>query len=111
MAVWRRRGDLALSRASPTGCLDPQVLWKPCGTPPEGHRLRVRGSQPGGGTNLGLSQEGLLGRRLSDGWFRRVDVRTLRRYAVCLDTGEPVILDDTRHHSEILDDTRRYDVW
>lgn len=103
--------DRALSRASLDGMLDPQVLLEAMrdssGKVTDFVYVEVNQAAC---DNLGLSREGLLGRRLSEMVPGVSTSELIAEYAVCLDTGEPVILDDTRHHSEILDDTRRYDV-
>lgn len=58
---------------------------------------------------LGLSREGLIGRGLVE-TMPGIKATLLPRYMRCLETGEPVMLDDFSYDNEILADTRRYDL-
>ena len=58
---------------------------------------------------LGVSREDLLGRGLAE-IMPGAKGALLDGYIRCLETGEPVILDDLSYDNEILRDTRRYDL-
>lgn len=59
---------------------------------------------------LGLSREKLLGSGLMELSKGVAEAGLFVGYVRCLDTGDPVIVDDFPYYNEILADTRRYDL-
>ncbi len=59
---------------------------------------------------LGLAREDLLGHGLLELTPGVAGSGLFAQYLQCLDTGEPVIMDDFTYDNEILADTRRYDL-
>ena len=59
---------------------------------------------------VGMSREALRGSRLLDNWPGIADSGLLAEYVRCLDTGQPLVLDDFSYANEVLRDTRRYDI-
>lgn len=59
---------------------------------------------------LGLSRDDLLGNRLSELSPGIIKHGLFGRYVQCLNTGEPLVIDDLSYASEILGDIRRYDL-
>ncbi len=103
--------DRALLRASLNGMLDPQVL------------LEARRDADGRVVDftyrevnramcdyLGLAREDLVGSGLLEISPGVAESGLFADYVRCLDTGEPVILDNFSYDNEILQDTRRYDL-
>lgn len=58
---------------------------------------------------LGVSRGELLGRRILE-LMPGLAVRLFPEYLRCLETGEPVVLDDFTYDNEIIAETRRYDI-
>lgn len=59
---------------------------------------------------LGLAREDLLGRGLLEMTPGVVEIGLFADYVRCLETGEPVVVDDLTYDNEVLADTRRYDL-
>lgn len=59
---------------------------------------------------VGLSRDEILGHRFLEHWPGIVEAGLLDIFVRCLDTGDPVVLDDLEYHNDIIDETRRYDV-
>lgn len=60
--------------------------------------------------HLGLSREDLLGRNLLELLPGIVKLGLFADFVRCVETGEPVAVDDLTYDNEILADTRRYDL-
>ena len=58
----------------------------------------------------GISREEMVGSRQLDTLTNLRDSGLHERYVRCLQTGEPVVLDDFAFFNEMLDGTRRYDI-
>ena len=103
--------DRTLLRASLDGMLDPQVLLEAvrdtAGDITDFVYIEINRAAC---DYLGLSREDLLDRGLAE---LNPGVKTTDLFAGCvrcLDTGEPVAIDDMLYHNEVLLDTRRYDL-
>jgi sigma-B regulation protein RsbU (phosphoserine phosphatase) len=100
----------SLLRASADALLDPHVLLE---AQRDSHGQVVdfiyREVNQATCNYLGLSREDLLGRGLVE-IMPGAKGALLDGYIRCLETGEPVILDDLSYDNEILADTRRYDL-
>ena len=102
--------DMALLRASADALLDPQVLV-------EAARDSVgritdfvyREVNTATCDYLGMSRDELIGRGVVQ-TMPGIGETLLGGYIRCLDTGEPLVLDDFSCDNEILRDTRRYDI-
>ena len=103
--------DRTLLRASLDGMLDPQVLLE--AVRDSSGRVTdfvYREVNQATCDYLGLSREDLLGSGLQDRSPGVVEAGLFAAYVRCVDTGEPLIIDDLSYDSEILGDTRRYDL-
>lgn len=100
----------ALLRASLDALLDPHVLLE-AERDPSGRIVDFlyRDVNQATCAYLGLSREELLGRGVVE-TMPGIKDTLLPGYIRCLDTGEPLILDDFSYDNEVLLDTRRYDL-
>jgi serine phosphatase RsbU (regulator of sigma subunit) len=105
------QADRALLRASLDGMLDPQVLLEavrdPSGAITEFVYIEVNEATC---EYLGLSREDLLGRGLTEMNPGVKSSEVFGGCVKCLDTGEPLAIDDMTYDNEILLGTRRYDL-
>ena len=101
----------ALLRASADGMLNPQVVLEAV-RDPEGRVVDFDYSRVNRATcaYLGLAEADLLGSSLVGTMPNIEGSGLLRRYGHCLETGEPVVLQDFSYFNELLNDDRRYDI-
>ena len=99
-----------LLRASADSMLDPQVLLEAM-RDSSGKIVDFAYREANRATcdYLGLSREELLGRGVVE-TMPGIKVALLPGYIRCLDTGEPLVLDNFSYDNEVLLDTRRYDI-
>lgn len=101
---------LSLLRASTDALLDPQVLLE--ATRDSSGRIvdfLYREVNQATCDYLGLSRAELIGRGVVE-TMPGIRDTLLPGYIRCLDTGEPLILNDFSYDNEVLTDTRRYDL-
>ena len=100
----------ALLRASLDALLDPHVLLE-AARDSSGQIVDFLYREVNQATcdYLGLSRDDLIGRGVVE-TMPGIRETLLPRYLRCLDTGEPIILDDFCYDNEVLHDTRRYDL-
>lgn len=98
-------------RANTDALLDPQVLWEAV-RDPSGRIIDFVYRDVNAATSeyLGLAREELVGERVLASFPAVETAGLLARYADCVETGEPVVLDDFSYDNEVLRDTRRYDL-
>ena len=98
------------ARVAADALLDPQVLLEPA-RDCSGRIVDFVYREVNDATceYLGLSREDLLGRGVVE-TLPGLKGRLLQDYIRCLETGEPLILNDFAYDNEILQDTRRYDL-
>lgn len=101
---------LALLRASTDALLDPQVLLE-AARDSSGQIVDFLYREINQATSdyLGLSRAELIGRGVVE-TMPGIRDTLLPGYIRCLDTGEPLILNDFAYDNEVLADTRRYDL-
>lgn len=100
----------ALLRASADALLDPQVVLEaPRDSSGQIVDFRYREVNQATCEYLGLSRAELLGRGVLE-IMPGIKGTLFPGYIRCVDTGEPVILDDFCYDNEVLHDTRRYDL-
>lgn len=102
--------DLVLLRASADALLDPQVLVE-AATDSAGRITDFVFREVNTATcdYLGMSRDELIGRGVVQ-TMPGIGETLLGEYIRCLDTGEPLVLDDFSYDNEVLRDTRRYDI-
>lgn len=98
-------------RASNDALLDPEVLLEAV-RDPRGEVVDFVYREVNKATcdYVGLLREALLGSRLLEKWPGLVEAGLFAQYVECVETGEPVVIDDFSYDNEVLDDTRRYDI-
>lgn len=100
-----------LQRASADSMLDPQVLFEAVrdaeGTVVDYRYLSVNRATA---RYLKIAEDDLIGKTVLDTSPNMLESGLMERYAHCLETGEPVILNDFAYFNEMLDDARRYDI-
>ncbi|MBU3750301.1 MAG: PAS domain S-box protein [Mycobacterium sp.] len=101
----------SLLRAATDALLDPQVLVEPV----RDRQDRIvdfiyREVNRAACHYLGLSREQMVGISLLSTLPDLDGSGLFAHFARCIDTGEPVVLDDFPYFNEILDDVRRYDI-
>lgn len=98
-------------RASSEALLDPQVLLEPV-RDTDGRVVNFVYVEVNRATcdAVGLPREGILGHMFLEHWPGIVEAGLFDIFVQCLETGEPVVLDDLRYHNDVIDETRRYDV-
>lgn len=101
----------SLLRVSSDALLDPLVLVEAV-RDPEGQVVDLVYRELNQATcdYLGLAREELLGHRVLELSPGLVEAGLFRQLVRCLDTGQPVAINDLTYDSGILHDTRRYDV-
>ena len=101
----------ALARANTDALLDPQVLFEGV-RGPDGRvvDLIYREVNVAACQHLGLEREQLIGRSCLETLPHLRGSTLLARYAHCVESREPLILDDFRDENEYLDDVRFYDI-
>lgn len=101
----------AILRARVDSMIDPQVLIEAVRDPDRRVvDFRYLSANEAACTYLGLAESELVGQTQLENSPILKDSELQRRYAQCLEDGEPVILDDFSFFNEILDDARRYDI-
>lgn len=101
----------ALLRASADGMLDPQALLEAVRDDNgEVVDFVYRDVNRATGAYLGLAPDELIGRTLLETMPNLKPSGLLARYARCVDTHEPMLLDDVPYDNEILAGPRRYDI-
>lgn len=97
-------------RASADGMLDPQVLLEAVrDSSGKIVDFAYRDVNKATCDYLGLAREDLLGRGVVE-TMPGIEATLLAGYIRCLETGEPLVLNDFSYDNEILLDTRRYDL-
>ncbi len=98
-------------RASNEALLDPQVLLEPVrdadGRVVDFVYLEINRATCDA---VGLPREDILGHRYLEHWPGIVEAGLFDIFVRCLDTGDPVVLDDLPYHNDVIDKPRRYDV-
>lgn len=104
-------GARALLRASTDSMIDPQVLLEAV-RDPAGQVVDFcyRSLNRAACVYLDVSEQDLLGQSVLETLPNNLGSGLLKRYAQCVEDGEPVILTDFAYFNELLDDARHYDI-
>lgn len=103
--------DQTLRQASADSMLDPQVLLEAV-RDPVGRMVDLvyRNANRAACSFMGLAESELVGCRLLETLPNLMTPELAERYSQCLRDGQPVVIDDFGYSSEILDESRRYDL-
>ena len=111
MAAERIANSEAILRASVDSMLNPHVLMEAV-RDPDGRVVDFRylSVNRAACIYLGLAESELVGHTQLENSPNLEGSELHRRYAQCLEDGQPVVFDDFPFFNEILDDARRYDI-